>query len=277
MPAKTISIINMKGGVGKTTLSFNLAMDLAVLHNMKVLLIDLDPQSNATIVSMSDAEMAAHAAAKKKTLAHALMQSYRPFAPVKSFSPPPLKIADFIFERYRSTTGNGLMHIIPSELDVSSMLRSIPLGPFDLDELISDKVKGDYDYILFDCAPTYSTLTNMALNSSKGILIPMIADSFGVWGTNLMKTVLLDHKAEFKRGPDRIGVVFTLWEGQAHQVQYSAQIIGSWGPGKVFNQKITKNNWYKISNGKRITISQQNSGSIGAEFGSFLTEFIAHY
>lgn len=262
----------MKGGVGKTTLSFNIAHSLAKDHDKKVLLIDLDPQSNATIVSMSATELATHQTTKK-TIAHALMQAYRPIAPIKSFTPPPLKIDDFLFRRLNSNNG-GFMDVIPSELKVSVMLRSLPLGPFDLDLLLTNAVKRSYDYIILDCAPTYSTLTNMALNSSEGLLIPMIADSFGTWGTNLMNEVIADHKLEFHRCPQKIGVVFTLWEDQQHQRDASREIIRNWPVGTVFNTKIEKNNWYKVANGKRENIQRQDVKRI---FDSFLTEFMAKY
>ena len=274
MTAKTISVINMKGGVGKTTLSFNLAYELANSKNKKVLLIDLDPQSNATIVSMSDAEFAQHKATKK-TMADALMRAYRPIAPIRQLQPQPLTISDFIFARTTTAAGGGL-DILPSELSVSSMLRSLPLGPFDLRHLLTTVVLDHYDYVLLDCAPTYSTLTSMALNSSQGVLIPMIADSFGVWGTNLMKQVLIDHKGEFGTAPSKIGVVFTLWEEQVHQQQFRNQIVAQWGPLEVFRSKIKKSNWYKIANGKREGVSNVNAAA-SSEFTVFLNEFLGHY
>ena len=274
MVAKTISVINMKGGVGKTTLSFNLAFELAIGQQKRVLLIDLDPQSNATIVSLSDQELLDHKA-HKKTMADALMLSYRPAAPIRQLLQPPMNIDDFIFTRHQGQ-GNECFKVIPSELSVSTMLRSLPLGPFDLRHLLTPQVLAAYDYVLLDCAPTYSTLTNMALNASQGVLIPMIADSFGVWGTNLMKEVLSDHLNQFGGAPSRVGVVFTLWEGQVHQQQFSNQIVADWGPGNVFNTKISKNNWYKIANGKRLPIAQVNA-TPGNEFSLFLTEFLGHY
>jgi len=272
MVAKVISVINMKGGVGKTTLSFNLAFELS-LRGKKVLLIDLDPQSNATIVSMSDSELSTHKSTKK-TMADALMRSYRPIAPIRQLTPPPLLISDFIFTRNRS--GSASFDFIPSDLKVSTMLRSLPLGPFDLDHLLTTSVLNTYNYILLDCSPTYSTLTNMALNSSQGVLIPMIADSFGVWGTNLMKEVLNDHKSEFGGGPDRVGVVFTIWEEQQHQRDFRANIVRMWDPQDVFQNKISKSNWYKIANGKRQSVSQTRSTE-GVEFNNFLNEFITHF
>jgi chromosome partitioning protein len=274
MPAKSIAVINMKGGVGKTTLSFNVALGLATSHQKRVLLIDLDPQSNATIVSMSETEFNAHKATKK-TVCDALMRSYRPIAPVRMFTPPAINIADYVFNRAVGG-GGGRLDIVPSELNVSSMLRSLPLGPFDLKQLVTQQVLQSYDYILLDCAPTYSTLTSMALNTVDGVLIPMIADSFGVWGTNLMKEVLVDHKSQFGKTPQHIGVVFTLWEEKSHQRAFKTKIVGQWGPQEVFQASIAKNDWYKIANGKRVGITDANAAA-GVGFDAFLTEFMAHY
>ncbi|OAH98973.1 hypothetical protein A1353_21610 [Methylomonas methanica] len=268
----------MKGGVGKTTLSFNIAIDLATSHDKKVLLVDLDPQANATIVSMSETEIQNHEASAKKTITHALMRACRPIAPVRFSPTPSLNINDFLFNRYSpsSPSKTGRMDMIPSDLQVSTMLRSLPLGPFDLDALLTNSVINEYDYILLDCAPTYSTLTNMALNSSRGVLIPMIADSFGVWGTNLMQEVLQDHNAEFGHVQRKIGVVFTLWEDQTHARKYSGQIIARWANGKVFTTKIGKNNWYRIANGQRVDIGQK-SPAAKAEFNKLMQEFLAYY
>jgi chromosome partitioning protein len=270
--AKTISVINMKGGVGKTTLSFNIAFQLAK-SGKKVLLVDLDPQSNATIVSMSSTELAGHKQ-HKKTVVDALMYAYKPIAPVRKLTPAPLNVSDFVFSR--SVDANSSFDIIPSDLTVSTMLRSVPLGPYDLEHLLSAQAKAIYDYILLDCAPTYSTLTNMALNTSDGVLIPMISDSFGEWGTNLMRDVLDDHKEEFGVVPQKIGVVFTMWEDQVDPQNFKSKIVGIWGPGVVFQNSIAKNNWYKVANGKRQAIGQVNSAP-AAEFQLFFNEFVNHY
>lgn len=273
MPAKTISIINMKGGVGKTTLTFNLAYELADTHTKRVLLVDLDPQSNATIVSMTDVEYADHKT-NKKTISDALMRSYRPAAPIRALGPKPLVISDFTFRRLSKK--GSVFDVIPSSLHVSTMLRSLPLGPFDLGNLLTPDVLQQYDYVLLDCAPTYSTLTNMALNASTGVLIPMIADSFGVWGTNLMKEVMADHRAQFGTHSWKVGVVFTLWEQQANPQEMLAKIVAEWGPQIVLNSKISKNNWYRVANGKRVPVGQVQ-GTPGTEFKTFLNEFIQHF
>lgn len=274
MPAKMASIINMKGGVGKTTLTFNLARFLSERRNKRVLLIDLDPQANASIVSTEPEAYKEHCQTKK-TVADIFINAFRTYGPVSFPAKIPEKLDEFIFPVYRNDQG-GHFHLIPSELILSSVLKGMTLGPFDLDLLISQDVRERYDYILVDCAPTYSSLTTVAFNSTKAVLIPMIADSFGVHGTNLMKTILAEHKYDFGFSPKIIGVVFTFWQQQANQVDHSTEIIAGWGSNSVFQSKISKNNWYRVANGKRETIWDSPTHQIyKTEFENFVLEFEA--
>ena len=274
MTAKLASIINMKGGVGKTTLSFNLAMYLAELLDKRVLLIDLDPQANATIVSTEKEKYEEHCKTKK-TIADIFIQTFRTYGPVRAQSSSATNISEYIYSSYKGS-GAGKFDIIPSELILSSVLKGMTLGPFDLDQLITESVKHQYDYIFVDCAPTYSSLTTIALNTTKAVLVPMISDSFGAHGTKLMKTVLDEHKYDFGIDPKIIGVIFTLWEEQANQITYSNDIIKEWSAQNVFKAKISKNNWYRVMNGKRETIWHSPTHQrYKTEFHDFVTEFEA--
>jgi chromosome partitioning protein len=159
---------------------------------------------------------------------------------------------------------------------LSSVLKGMSLGPYDLDKLLTPAVRLQYDYILIDCAPTNSSLTTVALNTTQSVLIPMISDSFGAHGTALMKQVLEEHAYDYGVSPKVIGVVFMMWENQNNQVTQSNEIIKSWTTGKVFRSKISKNNWYRVANGKRINIWNTAAGSeYKKEFENFVKEFIA--
>jgi chromosome partitioning protein len=272
---KLASIINMKGGVGKTTLTFNLAAYLAELEDQRVLVIDLDPQANATVVS-TDGEKYKEHLATKKTVADIFVHAYKTYGPVRSPKVSNLDIKDFLYEVYKSKTSKGRFDLIPSELMLSSVLKGMSLGPYDLDKLLTPAVRLQYDYILIDCAPTNSSLTTVALNTTQSVLIPMISDSFGAHGTALMKQVLEEHAYDYGVSPKIIGVVFMMWENQDNQVTQSNEIIKSWTTGKVFRSKISKNNWYRVANGKRIKIwNTAAGGEYKEEFENFVKEFIA--
>lgn len=275
MAAKMAAIINMKGGVGKTTLSFNLAHQLAHSKGKRVLLVDLDPQANATLVSTDPAKYAEHCKSKK-TVADIFIHAFRTYGPIVSKTPKPIELADFVYPIIESGTPvTGKFDLIPSELMLSSVLKGMTLGPYDLDRLVTQQVREEYDYILIDCAPTYSSLTTIALNSAQAVLVPMVSDSFGVHGTKLMKTVLKEHEHDFNVKPRLVGVLFTLWEGQVHEVEYSNTIVKEWDAGDVFSSKISKNNWYRVANGRReALVDTPAHADVKDEFAKFVAEFV---
>lgn len=275
MAAKLASIINMKGGVGKTTLTFNLASYLAEIYHKKVLLIDLDPQANATIVS-TDTILYKNHCKSKKTIADVFIHAFRTYGPVKQEAQPPLAVDDFIYNVFKDESSGGKFDVIPSELMLSSVLKGMTLGPFDLNQLVTEDVRNQYDYILVDCAPTNSSLTTVALNTTGAVLIPMIADSFGAYGTELMGQVLKEHKYDFGVEPKVIGVVFMLWDGQQNQVTQSNEIIKKWPHGTVFQSKIRESKWYRIANGRRSAIwNTPAHKDVEAELKSFVDEFVS--
>lgn len=274
--SKLAAIINMKGGVGKTTLSVNLAMELAGRGN-RVLLIDLDPQANASLICMSDAEIKSHISNKKKSITGLFIQVFEPRVPLVSNKQQPIEINEFIFSvpLMGEVASGGKLDFIPSDLYLSSVLRGINLGPYSLDKLITDDVKNSYDYILVDCAPTYSSLTTIALNSCGAVMIPMIADSFGKHGTTLMKQILLEHKHDYGKDIKVIGVVFTMNKSGSTRRATEKEIIAKWGSDNVFHTSISENEWYRVANGERKPFSKSRAHSDAkAELAVFVDDFI---
>jgi chromosome partitioning protein len=254
MTTKKISIINMKGGVGKTTLSIHLSYYLAKHKNQKVLLIDLDPQANATLVAIEENDLIDHYKQKKTIfdLFFNWMQQYGPFTKTDL---PKIKIQDCIYTSYASSGRQAYLHVIPSHIELSSMLRGANVGPYELEKLLSEQAEGHYDFIIIDCAPTYSILTTLALNSSKQVLIPMVAEPFGVHGTKLMKLVLDEHEYDYGFKVKIAGVVFTMWKTakpSGYALTAEQKIKKEWGTTYVFNQKISNDENYKIINGKNF-------------------------
>ena len=168
---KVISIINQKGGVGKTTTVINLASALSQ-QGKKILVIDLDPQGNATTgLGLSNTE-------KSNLTIYGILNGT-------------MTISDVI----KKTKFKNL-DLIPSNVDLSG-IEVETAGDNDRAFILRNKLTAYlndsrvlYDYILIDCPPSLSLLTVMALVSSNSLLVPLQTEFFALEGlTQLMKTI----------------------------------------------------------------------------------------
>lgn len=250
---KTISIINMKGGVGKTTLSIHLARYLAE-QGKKILLIDLDPQANASVAAIKPNLLEFHYNDPNKKTVHELffdwMIQFGPYPKQKVTTP----LESYLYHFF-PLGENKVFDIIPSHLALSSLLRGAGVGPYELKDFL-DKCRElkKYDYIFIDCAPTYSVLTTLALNATDKILIPMKAEPFAVHGTKLMKQVLKEHDHDFGTNLEHngiLGIVFTLWPSKPSKTDNDSEqsIADEWGKHLICPDKISSSEVYKIANG----------------------------
>ena len=210
--ASTIALLNMKGGVGKTTLSVNLAWHTYRHKKKRVLLIDLDPQFNASQY-MLDFEAYKIHLEKNGTIADLLIDQPELSLGAKKKKVPP--VSKRIATMAEAPSGHYL-HFLPSQLALAHVVKNPAQMDFRLEAILS-KIKSKYDYIFIDCAPTDSVLTTMALTASNYILIPIRPDRFSILGyANLVDTV----RAFKEKTPDtndvkELGLIFTQVRGNS--------------------------------------------------------------
>lgn len=181
--AKRVSIINFKGGVGKTTLSFNLAAGLTRYHKAKVLLIDMDHQSSLSIVCLGARKW-------KEVLkfAKSVKEVFKPFVGQSQNMPG----KEIICERRNSWELQNYpnLMIVPADLeldDVEIELTASHHGnaiqsEWDKRTLVcrwleETGVDADFDYIIFDCPPATKIISQNAIAASHGYIIPIVPEA----------------------------------------------------------------------------------------------------
>lgn len=181
--ATTIALLNMKGGVGKTILAVNLAWHFHVLEDANVLLVDLDPQFNATQYVMDYKAFEEHRK-KAGTISELLIDQ-----PVLSTRIKKIKNNPKAALHNVSTSADHRFDLLPAELNLAWVVKNPAQMDFKLEKAL-EKLRKDYDYVFIDCAPTDSVLTTMALTASDYVLIPMRPDRFSILGySNLARTI----------------------------------------------------------------------------------------
>jgi len=214
---KVFCIANQKGGVGKTTTTVNLAAGLAELGR-RVLVVDLDPQGNATMGSGID-KRALDLSVYDVLLENATIAETRQASPKGGFD---------VVGANRELAG--------AEIELVTLERRDKRLRAGL-----AAAAGDYDFVLVDCPPSLSLLTLNGLASAHGVIVPMQCEYFALEGlSDLVNTIKQVH-ANLNPGLEVIGILRVMFDARITlQAQVSAQLKAHFGD-KVFDTVVPRN------------------------------------
>jgi len=207
-----VSLLNHKGGVGKTTSAINIGAGLVELGK-RVLLLDLDPQANLTI---------SLGIPRQK---HTIYEALRGEGELTPYTYKPN------------------LDVITSSLDLSGAemeLINEAGREFILRELLS-QVTDDYDYILIDCPPSLGLLTLNALTSSRYVLIPLQTEFLAVQGLAKIKQVIDKVKFRLNKQVEMVGVIATMYDSRRVLNRDVVDTIHKYFGDKVFSTYIRDN------------------------------------
>ena len=231
-----IALLNMKGGVGKSTLAVNLAWEMATVPwNKRVLVVDLDPQFNCSQYLLGVRSIEKIIADEHPTVWDILEQlTTVPGRPSAPFDPSAAVIS--VFAR-RST---GSIDLIPSRLELSQSLRN-PAGKEQLLKRALDELEDAYDLVIIDCAPTESMLTTAAYIATNYVLIPVRPEFLSTIGLPLLERSLSDFSASHPGSqPEVLGLVFNAISGYSQEVtsRIEVQRVAGAVGWPVFDQQV---------------------------------------
>jgi len=212
---KIIGVANQKGGVGKTTTAVNLAAALGVLEK-KVLLIDADPQANATSglgieeVNYSTYNLLEHSADVKDCI---------------------------------QKTSSPNLYLVPSHIDL--VAAEIELVDRDKREYMLKKaleeVKSEYDYIIIDCAPSLGLITVNALTAADSVIIPIQCEYFALEGLGKLLNTVKNVQKIHNNDLDIEGLLLTMYDSRLRLSNQVVEEVNTHFPEMVFETVISRN------------------------------------
>lgn len=246
--SETLAVVNQKGGVGKTTTSVNLGSYLAD-SGKSVLLVDLDPQANAS------AGVGIRVEAGQPSLYELLAGS----APIQSVI---------------RTTNIERFHIIPSTPDLAGAAMELmdePYREYRLRRALK-AVKEQYDFILIDCPPSLGLLTINGLAAADRLLIPVQCEFYALEGLHQLLTTVDLVRKHLNPRLQVLGAVLTMFDRRTQLSRKVVREVRKTFPGHVFESIIPRNTELAEAPSTGKTILEYDRSSPGARAYEYLSE-----
>ena len=214
--AKIVSFSNQKGGVGKTTSCVNISAQIAN-KGKKVLMIDMDPQGNAT------SGLGIQKSKIKNTIYDVI-------------------IGHCSAEEAIIKTKFKNLSVIPANIELAGAEVELPEleGGTNYTKIALDSIKDDYDYIFIDCPPSLGMLTVKALSISDGIVVPMQCEFYSLEGMSQLLNTVKKIKSMYNPGLQIVGILLTMYNGRLTLTNQVVAELKKYYADKLFKVPISR-------------------------------------
>lgn len=253
-----IAISNQKGGVSKTTTAYNLGACLALNHDKKVLLVDIDPQANLS-------EYLGFEADERPTMTNLIMST------CTNGVIKPYEVMSAVRHNEKAN-----VDYIPADINLASietfMTTAISRETI-LSRILSDEVTYKYDFVLIDCLPSLSTLLINALATADRVLIPVQTQKFSMDGLQALESLLGQIKNTINPKVNLLGILPTMSDRTTVSRNAIDTLAEKYG-GMMFRTAISKSVEAAKSSETGIPLCVTN-GKLGNEYEQFTQEVLS--